>query len=232
MPGAFVWSSTVGTEPTRVLPDGCMDLIWGDSELFVAGPDTKASLYSAPPGSIVTGLRFAPGFAPRVFAVPACEFTDQRVPLSAVWSAAEVARVTEQLASGADIGTGLERIALDHLDPAPDATEMDAVLSGARAGLPVASIAENVGLSARQLQRRCGDAFGYGAKRLVRILRMGRALDAARAGTSFAETAAITGYADQSHLAREVRELAGVSLGQLLPSGRGANRSIELPSGS
>jgi AraC-like DNA-binding protein len=233
VPGALVWTSTVDTEASRVLPDGCMDLIWGDGQLFIAGPDSTAYMYAGTPGSTVTGLRFAPGFAPRVLAAPACEFTDQRVPLDAVWPATEVARLAAELATDADAGTGLERIALGHLDPAAiDEPELDAVLTAARAGLPVALIAENVGLSARQLQRRCGVAFGYGAKRLVRILRMGRALDLARAGASFAETAAVTGYADQPHLARDVRELAGVSLGQLVASGNGANKSTELPSGS
>jgi AraC-like DNA-binding protein len=59
-------------------------------------------------------------------------------------------------------------------------------------------------------------AFGYGAKTLARILRMSRALDLARQGVPPAVVAADTGYADQSHLSREVRALAGVPLGNLL----------------
>ncbi|MGH3693534.1 MAG: DUF6597 domain-containing transcriptional factor [Pseudonocardiaceae bacterium] len=48
-------------------------------------------------------------------------------------------------------------------------------------------------------------------------------------GMPFAITAARAGYADQAHLAREVRALSGVQLGQLL---NGANRSTLTPSGS
>jgi AraC-like DNA-binding protein len=44
---------------------------------------------------------------------------------------------------------------------------------------------------------------------------MNRALDLARAGEPFAAAAASTGYADQAHLAREVKALVGVTLGAL-----------------
>lgn len=81
-------------------------------------------------------------------------------------------------------------------------------------------------------------AFGYGPKMLVRILRMNQAVDLARSGTPFAEVAARIGYADQAHLAREVKALAGVPLSELIrsepaqPAHRAANRSTVLPSGS
>ncbi|MEV5769093.1 helix-turn-helix domain-containing protein, partial [Micromonospora sp. NPDC052213] len=58
--------------------------------------------------------------------------------------------------------------------------------------------------------RRSRHLFGYGPKTLARILRMGRALALARAGTPLAEVAARCGYADQAHLTRDVRDLAGV----------------------
>ena len=94
-----------------------------------------------------------------------------------------------------------------------------AAIAGARAlrrGASVARTAELVGLGERQLHRRCQDAFGYGPKTLARILRLGRALDLARSGVPAATVAASTGYADQAHLSREVRDLAGVPLRALL----------------
>ena len=48
-------------------------------------------------------------------------------------------------------------------------------------------------------------------------------------GTPYVDVAARAGYADQPHLHREVRDLAGLPLGQLAS---GANRSTEVPSGS
>lgn len=60
------------------------------------------------------------------------------------------------------------------------------------------------------------DAFGYGPSVLRRVLRFRMALRLAARGTPFATVAARAGYADQAHLAREVRALAGVPLGRLI----------------
>jgi AraC-like DNA-binding protein len=110
---------------------------------------------------------------------------------------------------------------------------VDEIVAGVRSGQRVAAIADTVGLSSRQLHRRCLDAFGYGAKTLARILRMVGALDLARAGVTFADIAARAGYFDQPHMARDVHELTGLRLGQLVASdASGANKSTELPSGS
>lgn len=72
-----------------------------------------------------------------------------------------------------------------------------------------------MGLSERQLHRRSLAAFGYGPKTLARVLRFDRALALAQDGVPLAETAALAGYADQPHLAREVKALSGVPLGRL-----------------
>jgi hypothetical protein len=45
---------------------------------------------------------------------------------------------------------------------------------------------------------------------------MQRAVGLARSGTSPATTAVLAGYADQAHLSRDVKALAGVPLGVLL----------------
>jgi AraC-like DNA-binding protein len=64
--------------------------------------------------------------------------------------------------------------------------------------------------------RWCLDAFGYGPSVWRRIPRFRTALRLASRGVPVAVTAVRAGYADQAHLAREVRALAGVPLGQLL----------------
>ena len=70
-------------------------------------------------------------------------------------------------------------------------------------------------LSERSLRRRCHEAFGYGPKRLDRILRFQRFLDLARRarapGAELAALALAAGYADQAHLSREVRRLSSLS---------------------
>jgi AraC-like DNA-binding protein len=73
-----------------------------------------------------------------------------------------------------------------------------------------------VAFSERQLHRRSLLLFGYGPKTLARILRLGTALDLARGGAPFGRVAAEAGYADQAHLSREVKALAGVPLSTLI----------------
>ena len=89
------------------------------------------------------------------------------------------------------------------------------VLRSVRSGLlrgsaGVSRLAGTIGLSERQLHRRCLDAFGYGPKMLDRVLWMNVALDHARAGLTLADVAVLTGYADQAHFTRDVKALTGL----------------------
>ena len=94
--------------------------------------------------------------------------------------------------------------------PAPDPLVRAAVSALDRARAPrVAAVAAELGVSARQLQRRVTDAVGYGPKTLARVLRF-RRLQTLPAG-SLVERALEAGYADQAHMTAEVTALAGVS---------------------
>ncbi len=239
--GAAVWTKTPGTAPRPVLPDGCTDLIWYDGRLLVAGPDTRPHLPQAPeraPEAPVVGLRFAPGQGPAVFGVPAHELRDLRVPLADLWPRDRVRRLTDELAAAAAdhgpqapgaaagrapetaSGRALEAAAAAALrtGTAPDPARGLIARAAAR-GTPVRELADAVGVGERQLHRRCLAAFGYGPKTLGRVLRLVRALDLARSGMPYAQVAAVAGYADQAHLAREVKALAGAPLGAVLAPG-------------
>ena len=211
VPHVIAWQSVTppGGRVQRILPDGCLDVIWNDGRLFVAGPDTTAQVGVPPAGSRCLALRFAAGSGPSVIGVPADELTDRQVPLADLWPAAEVRRLAD-VTSLAE----LERAVLRRWAP-PDPAMVE-VARRARAGQPVDAIAAVCGLSARHLQRWVRAAFGYGPKTLTKILRMQRAVVLARRGTPFAEVSATAGYADQAHLARDVKALAGVPLGRLL----------------
>ncbi|MFJ7124985.1 helix-turn-helix domain-containing protein [Streptomyces sp. NPDC098101] len=230
--GAVLWTAT--TDPAAsahpILPDGCMDLIWADGRLLVAGPDTRAHV-PTDTAARYAGLRFAPGDAPRVLGVPARELRDRLVPLEALWPGAEARRTGERITEAPDPATALEGfVRLRAADaPAPDPL-LRTVVARLAAGRPVAETADAVGLGARQLHRRSLDAFGYGPKTLARILRLQRALALVRSGVPYAETAARTGCADQAHLAREVRALTGTTLGAYTASS--ANNDTAPPSGS
>lgn len=211
------WSRSTADGPPRtyrIVPDGCVDLIWTGSTLFVAGPDTQAQLATAGPG-IMHGVRFRPGVAPALFGMPAAELTDSRPALSELDRARFADRLPDDLAAAADpagvlVNAVVGALDRDRLDPsAPE------VLAGLRRGTPVAKLAGEFGFTERTLHRRCLAAFGYGPKTVQRVLRFQRALRLVRAGRSYADAAFEAGYADQPHLAREVRALAGVPLSLL-----------------
>lgn len=219
---ATLWSRTADGSAGWVLPDGCLDVLWDGRELVVAGPDTGAFRSEPPAGTTYVAVRFDSGVGPAVLHVPADAVRDQRVPLAELLPRPEVERLTESIQAdpGADSderAAVLERWALRRLGegPGPDAT-LRRVADLLDDGLRVADVADAVGLGERQLHRRSLAAFGYGPKVLARIRRLQRALALARGGTAFARTAAEAGYADQAHLAREVRALAGRPLTTLV----------------
>jgi transcriptional regulator GlxA family with amidase domain len=81
----------------------------------------------------------------------------------------------------------------------------------------VDALAEELGLSERQLRRRCMAGVGYGPKTLQRVLRLRRFL---RAGADeLAKAAFDAGFADQAHLTRECRRLTGLPPSALRPGG-------------
>jgi AraC-like DNA-binding protein len=105
------------------------------------------------------------------------------------------------------------------------------ITSSLAAGSAVTEVAREVGWSSRTLQRQCGAVYGYGPATLRRILRFRRAVLLLDNGLAPIEVAVLAGYADQPHLHREVRDLAGVPLAALRQD-NGENRSTQLPSGS
>jgi transcriptional regulator GlxA family with amidase domain len=148
--------------------------------------------------------------------VPADLLTDRSVALEQLWPAASARRLAEQVAREpkAALSTWLIERAASHagkVDPLGAC-----VLEMATAGLPVATMAGRIGLTARQLQRRCLPVFGYGPRHLARVVRLLRAVELGRAGKPLAEVAFGSGFCDQAHLSREVRALTATTPTALL----------------
>jgi AraC-like DNA-binding protein len=213
---ACSWTAALppGAEPflQRVVPDGCVDLIWSDAGILVAGPDTGPIPALMRPGDEVVAVRFGPGAAPPVLGVPADAIRDGRVPLRDLWGG-EADRLAESVAVAGDRRQALAAAVRARMRP------VDPLVAAVVARLGQASVravADDLGVGERQLRRRSLAAFGYGPKTLQRVLRFQRALVLARAGEPLAAAAYAAGYADQSHFAHEVRALAGEPVRNLL----------------
>lgn len=191
-----------------------MDLIWDGARLFIAGPDTKARWHPSPRDTPYVGLRFSHGLGPGFLGAAANEVRDLSPDLDSVWPSGE-ARVLGQHVS-ADPVVALERWLVNRAARYEPPQLGGAVFQLAASGASVTSMADRLGYGTRQLHRRCLPLFGYGPQHLSRVLRFLRALRAARTGLCLAQVAAITGFADQAHLTRDVRDLAGITPARLL----------------
>jgi len=226
---ACLWAQVADDEDRAglVLPDGCTDLIWTQGRgTSVAGPDTGPVRTTMAAGTVIVGARFRPSAGGPALGMPLSELRDQRVDL-------------------ADLRPADARRLSATLDPAIAADRLldvtGALVADARPDLAVAraarllhdpraraeDVADDIGLSLRQLRRRCHDAVGYGPKTLQRVLRFRRFVsridalppDPADAdlpgldlpGLDLASLAAQAGYADQAHLTRECGRLAGLT---------------------
>jgi AraC-like DNA-binding protein len=221
-----------------VLPDGCTDFVWEPGRgAFIAGPDTGPVPTTLAAGTIVLGVRFRPGAAGALLGLPLCELRDQRVDFADVQPGL-AGRVPGTLEPGEAeamlVRVTAELAARRVTDPA--VMHGARLLAGPRAG--TGQVASELGVSTRQLRRRWQADVGYGPKTFQRVMRFRRfvsRLDAAPdlAALDLADLAAQTGYADQAHLTREWRRLAGLpprrwlAGEQLLGTPAPARRSVQ-----
>ena len=222
---ACLWSSSHA--PERILPDGCIDIVWTGTGLIVAGPATRAVIPAAQrKDQVAVGLRFRVGAAGPALGLPAAELLDQAPPLEEIWTGRDGRQLAERIAEAdgpaARIGVLAELVGERLRDaPAPDPLLRAAVLAVARPRTSIARLAGRLAISERQLRRRFDDGVGYAPKTLARVLRMQRFVALAADGGELARLAADAGYADQAHLTRECTQLAGLPASALLRSGAG-----------
>ena len=217
----------------RVLADGAVHLILnlGDP---VAGSDGVARDAEAQGAALApsivrmaghmeaVGVRLRPGGALPLLGVPADELTGRNVSLDLLWGGA-AAEARERLAaapSGPARAEVMNRILLERLagrDAGANAAVAAATRLIAREGgrRPVREVAAAVGVGERRLEqlfRRHVGLTPKGASRLARfrttVARLRQHPD-----TSWTALAFDGGYADQSHLVHEFRELAGLTPG-------------------
>ena len=199
---ACVWTSV--HRGGVIFPDGCVDLVWLGTRVAVAGPATGPVDPSIGVGQSVQGVRFRLGVAGTALGLPAGELADETVPVAELWGD----WVDERVAAGgmpALLEIVRERLRGVAIDPLARAAALGMADPGAR----VDELGAALGVSERQLRRRFADAVGYGPKTLARVLRFQRFLALARSGDELARIALTAGYADQAHLTRETRRLAG-----------------------
>lgn len=218
---ACVWRASVeGTH--RLVPDGCMDLLWLSTGTgFLCGPETEAWTFRLPAGTTAVGVRFRPGLAGPVMGLDVSELTNSQVRLDHVLGSGPFRRLAGELGDLADPRAGLAALTATVGRWAASRRPVDPLAHRVVAGpFTVADLADDLGLTARQIHRRSLRAFGYGPSTLARLMRFQRFLAITAAppapGASLARAAATAGYSDQPHLARDCRAITGLTPTELL----------------
>lgn len=211
---ATLWRRGGQRGSAQVLPDGCMDLIWTGTGLLVAGPDTGPVEVSG--GADMVALRFDPGVAPSVLGVAADEVVNGRIDFADIAGSCRARKLSEEMAAG-EPELVLEQFATTQLDRRPPPRWLHPATALLSAGHPVASVADQINASSRQLQRWSRHHYGYGPKTLQRILRVNAAMTGLRAGRTAVDTAHDCGYSDYAHMFRDFRAVTGRSPADFIP---------------
>ncbi|WP_272473889.1 DUF6597 domain-containing transcriptional factor [Baekduia alba] len=234
-----LWVHRIGGPPPpegrRLLPDGRVNMVWiADVGVRVAGPAQRYLKPPPLPRMLAFGVRFRPGAAPYLLRTDASDLVDMHVHLADVQPRL-ARRIDERLRAAATPQAALRALAGElarHLTEAewPDATVQAAIAALDAPAATVTGAAAAAHVSERELQRRFVRDVGYAPKTLQRVLRFQRFMSllqlphvlhgepGAPRGlrVELAGAAALAGYADQSHLSREARRLAGLSPRQLV----------------
>ena len=201
---------------------------------MLAGPTSRACVIEFEEGRAHVSVVFALGAAGRFFAHPLALVADEQVALADVWGRAG-ANLRERLLEAPTPGEALgvmEDALLGQLTgrPVPDPAVTAAACALSR-GVPVGEVANGLGLLPRTLRRRFAAQVGLTPKRFARVRRLQRVvrdLDG-QVQADWAAVAARHGYADQSHLTDEFRELVGVTPTEYLRSRVNGPNHLQLP---
>ncbi len=207
--------------PSRVLPDGCVDLVWTGAEIIVAGPATRAVIPRPSPSGAKLGVRLRIGAAAIVLGMPAGALLNRSPRLGEIWRSGDELekRVAEAVDAQARIAVLTDALTTQLAAASPlDPIVRAAVVALRRPRTQIAPLSEQLGISDRQLRRRFEIAVGYSPRTLARVLRLQRFLTLAGRG-NLARLAVECGYADQPHITHDCRRLTGLSPAGLLASG-------------
>ncbi|MFJ3723805.1 helix-turn-helix domain-containing protein [Streptomyces sp. NPDC090045] len=186
---------------------------------FVAGPGLGSGGATRARGENIAcvQVRLSPVIAHSILGASPGELAGAVVPLGDLWGR-EAARIREQLA---DASSWQERFAFTdalltrrHLAGRPVDPEVAWAwhrILGTRGQVRVDALAAGAGWSRKRLWSRFRSQVGLPPKHAAQLVRFDHAAHRLVAGEGAAWVAADTGYADQSHLHREVMAFAGAT---------------------
>lgn len=206
-----------------VPPGGCTSLVVGIRSdrapvLLVSGPWVRPLVVPVAPGEFYCGLRVRTGAAGALLGADPAELRD-RVQPAERWLGPAARLIPSRLASArsADaVAAELDAVFMERVGALaePDGLAIRAAerLVAMRGEMPIAALARDLGISQRTLLRRFRSATGLTPKQFARIRRLiATAHRLLGTDTLWGRLAVDGGYADQSHLHRDLLELTGIT---------------------
>ena len=206
---ACLWEQRVGAARVqRVLPDGHADLLfYGSGVVEIVGVADTVALPTLAAGTVLCGVRLRPEAVGAALRVPGVALRNLTVPADDVMGARWARRFADP----------------EFLDRWVRGIEPDGRVEAALRLLgaySVEDVAHLLNVSSRHLRRMLVETVGLAPKAFQRAIRLQRFVTAADGGAPLAAAAASAGYADQSHLTREVRRLSGLTPASLIDERR------------
>jgi AraC-like DNA-binding protein len=195
---------------------------------IVHGPQSTYYVTGPKPKGCVIGVSFRAGMAGAILGVPLDELQDRHICIEDIWGS-RATQLRERLATAPTPQAAIDLLERDliarmHrpllLHPAIAHALRPALLNPA---IRVSAIQKQSGYSPRHFIELFRANVGLAPKQFYRIRRFSTALAGiARGRRTLADVAISSGYADQAHLSREFRELAGVSPSAYCPPAAGS----------
>lgn len=231
LPFDMLWINQAGADPRphRVLPSGEPSIsvrrIWGNDnrvsvcELVVCCQYTIGSWHRPPPGEELIALRLKPEIAAHTLGIDPVDYMDDyplAVPtpvtnkLQNTWRLAAEGAPANQVASSLMLELRLQSGEAPSNSSFVQAASILRINNGL---LPIRTLARNLDVSARTLQRHFVDHLGVSPKFYARRLRLTQAAILADRNEEvvWADVAAACGYHDQAHLINDYQDLIGLT---------------------
>jgi len=227
------WSWVLSDPPCgyahRVLPDGCIDIIFeiadgGGWPARVVGTMQRSQIFQPVDTVQLIAVRFRPGGAVPFFGFSAHEITDDEVDLPTVWS--NEGNFDERMHDEAPVAVKVGRLQRALLDRLADVSPPDPRIAQAvtwlesRRAPEIERLAADLDVSRQHMRRLFLRHVGVGAKTFQRVLRVQRLVAGFGGSTEIDWSAAAldAGFYDQAHMAGECRRLTGATPTQLVGS--------------
>ena len=192
----------------QAVPDGCVEIIrrlsgrsqWNGEQpaMFVAGMADRPATFRISGDARFAAIRLWPWAWPYLSPIEPEAMWDRWLPMLEPELAVLADLLPDFEAAGTWLNTRLPPLGLGEV-----------ILSSTS----VAEIRTRTGMGARALQRWFGSNIGMSPSRYLRVLRFQKAFAQVGSEPSLAEHAAAHGFADQAHMAREFKALAGTPAG-------------------